>query len=222
MLRWSPVLAWAFLLFHLVTCSSNGESSLESYIEPYKLPADQIALLQFDSRPLRNYWRTAAQWNAEYCRRHGHRFLYYTIAEDDRCHYGSEELASAWCKVRAMQNAFSDHPEVRMFIYLDSDAVLDRRFAELPLNHVLETMQRRLDWKHTEKPIVFNQDGPCWWCSFIVKIGYSMCLNAGTVAFYRHPLSWKILSDWWASSMDSYETNPIKRLACSPTKFTSF
>jgi hypothetical protein len=38
-----------------------------------------------------------------------------------------------------------------------------------------------------------------------------MCLNAGTVAWYRHPVSEQILTDWWHASMDSYETNPIKR-----------
>jgi hypothetical protein len=182
-----------------------------TYIEPHLLPAKKIALLQFDSRPLRNYWLTAAAWNAHYCKLHGHQFLYYSIAQDDHCHYGNEPLASAWCKVRAMMNAYEDFSDIDMFIYLDSDAVIDQRFASKPLNSILFTMQKELSWKYTEKPIIFNQDGPCWWCTFIMKIGYTMCLNAGTVAFYRHPNSWKILSEWWDSSMDSYETNPIKR-----------
>jgi hypothetical protein len=38
-----------------------------------------------------------------------------------------------------------------------------------------------------------------------------MCLNAGTVVWYRHPISEQVLNAWWDASMDSYETNPIKR-----------
>lgn len=66
--------------------------------------------------------------------------------------------------------------------------------------------------KPEEKPMVFNQDGPCWWCTFIISIGYTMCLNAGTVVWYRHTESHRVLWQWWNSTMDSYETNPIKRL----------
>ncbi len=183
----------------------------DTYLEPHLLPANKIAILQFDSRPLRNYWLTAALWNAHYCKVHGHKYIFYTIADDDHCHYGNEELASAWCKVRAMLNAYNDHSDIEMFIYLDSDAVIDQKFAATPLNSLLYAIERKLSWNYTEKPIIFNQDGPCWWCTFIIKIGYKMCLNAGTVAFYRHPYSWKILSEWWDSSMDSYESNPIKR-----------
>lgn len=29
----------------------------------------------------------------------------------------------------------------------------------------------------------FYQDGPCWWCQMIKKVGYTMCLNAGTSTF---------------------------------------
>ena len=173
------------------------------------IPPQKIAIMQFDSRPLKNYWLSAAQWNAAYCQKHGHRFIYYTT--DEACHHGDEPLASAWCKVRAMLNIHEDFPDIDFFIYLDSDAVIDKRFASFSLNQMLEVMQHELSWNPEEKPIIFNQDGPCWWCTFIIKIGYKMCLNAGTVAWYRHPTSLKILQEWWDASMDSYETNPIKR-----------
>jgi hypothetical protein len=207
------------LLLLLEFSSSNSSSSASSsardsdYPSPASLSPDRIAILQFDSRPLRNYWQTAATWNARYCAAHGHRFLYYTLPPDDRCHHDQEPLASAWCKVRAMLNAYQDHPEVSFFIYLDSDAVVDQRFAHQPLNRLLETMQSRLAWDFLAKPVVFNQDGACWWCSLVVRVGYTVCLNAGTVAFYRHPTSWQVLSDWWDASMDDYESNPIKRCA---------
>lgn len=38
-----------------------------------------------------------------------------------------------------------------------------------------------------------------------------MCLNAGTVLWYRNDYSRKVLLDWWDSTMDEYSTNPLKR-----------
>ena len=38
-----------------------------------------------------------------------------------------------------------------------------------------------------------------------------MCLNAGTVMWYRHPIATRILDEWWASAMDSYDDNPLAR-----------
>jgi hypothetical protein len=39
----------------------------------------------------------------------------------------------------------------------------------------------------------------------------SSTLISGTVLWYRHVESEKVLDDWWHSAMDSYATNPIKR-----------
>ena len=88
-------------------------------------------------------------------------------------------------------------------------------------------MARHLDWNPNEKPMIFNQvnkvkeedmthtlfskDGPCWWCNLILKAGYTMCLNAGTVLWYRHDYSHQVLMDWWHSTMESYADNPLKR-----------
>ena len=100
----------------------------------------------------------------------------------------------------------------------------------------VQVMQERLQWQPEQKPVIFNQDGPCWWCSLVMKVGYTMCLNAGTVAWYRHPLSKEVLdrcarskcnisllcmyvcmcncSRWWDASMDTeLEGNPIRRSA---------
>jgi hypothetical protein len=173
------------------------------------LRPNEIALLQYDSRKPSGYWLAAAKWNNYYCDKHGHTFVYYGTRGN--CHYNFETLASPWCKVKAMINANKEFPNVKVFIYLDSDAVIDRKFVDFPLNYFLKVMQEKLSWDPTQKPIVFNQDGPCWWCSLIVKVGYTMCLNAGTVLWYRHPNSEMILDSWWHASMDSYDTNPIKR-----------
>ena len=69
----------------------------EQTVQLWKLKSDEIALLQFDSRPLKNYWLVTAQWNSFYCETHGHQFIYYT--SNDGCMFESEPLASPWCKV---------------------------------------------------------------------------------------------------------------------------
>ena len=38
-----------------------------------------------------------------------------------------------------------------------------------------------------------------------------MCLNAGTVLWYRHEYSLAVLNEWWGAALDSYDDNPIKR-----------
>ena len=142
-----------------------------------KLRNEEIAIMQYDSRKLRDYWLVSARWNKKYCEKHGHVFIYYASREG--CHHNNEKLATPWCKVKAMISANHDYPEVKFFIYMDSDAVLDKQFEELPLTSILGTMQSKLQWNPDKKPIVFNQDGPCWWCRLIKEVGYDMCLNAG-------------------------------------------
>ena len=127
------------------------------------------------------------------------------------CRHKNEPLASPWCKVLSMIQASIDFPDVKLFIYLDSDAIIDRRFENTSVNTFLNIMQNKLDWNPEVRPMVFNQDGPSWWCQLINKIGYKMCLNAGTVLWYRHTNSINVLKYWWNSAMDSYTNNPIKR-----------
>jgi hypothetical protein len=190
----------------------NVASEVLSEFDLTTLRRDEIALLQFDSRPMKDYWLAAAQWNKYYCDLHGHVFLYYT---SKRCFYGDQSspvrLASPWCKVKAMLQANKNYPSVKLFIYMDSDAIIDKRFEFIPVNEMLRTMQKSLNWNPLDRPMVFNQDGPCWWCTLIKNRGYTMCLNAGTVMWYRHPHSEKVLEDWWHASQDSYADNPIRR-----------
>ncbi len=180
-----------------------------------QLDPKEIAIMQYDSRqPLTDYWLAAARWNKYYCDKHGHTFVYYVNKyrkKKDSQWCVKDVLASPWCKVKAMVQANEDYPDVKVFIYMDSDAVIDRKFQDVSLNMVLKTMQSKLDWDPERKPLVFNQDGPCWWCALVERVGYKMCLNAGTVIWYRHEVSERLLVDWWNSSMDPYEGNPIKR-----------
>ena len=46
-----------------------------------EMKPSEIALLQFDSRHLDNYWLTSAIWNDHYAKKHGHKFLYYSLTK---------------------------------------------------------------------------------------------------------------------------------------------
>ena len=124
---------------------------LETSVRP-----EEIALVQYDSRPLDDYWVASARWNKYYCDLHHHLFIYYTAIK--QCEYDKDNpLASPWCKVKAMIQANEDYPAVKIFIYMDSDAVVDMRFKKSPVNSLLKTMQTKMQWDVESRPMVFNQ-----------------------------------------------------------------
>ena len=178
------IIGHTILFATLITfvCSFNFEKDLKS---------SEIAILQFDSRPLSAYWQVSALWNSHYCSKHGHKYLYYSSKES--CRHGNTPLADPWCKVLSMLQSTKDQTEIKAFIYLDSDAVIDKAFFNISLNSILETVRVKLNWDVNQKPVLFNQDGPCWWCNLIRTVGYTMCLNAGTVVWVRHPVSTEVL-----------------------------
>ena len=111
-----------------------------------------------------------------------------------------------------MIQANRDFPDAKLFLYMDSDAVINKKFLDAPMTSFLSTMQSRLQWDPEQRPLVFNQDGSCWWCALVERVGYSMCLNAGTVVWYRHPLSLRLLTEWWDAALEpQLEGNPLKR-----------
>ena len=69
-----------------------------------------------------------------------------------------------------MLHANSEYPSIKLFIYMDSDAVINKKFVDFPINSFLSTMQTKLKWDPVSRPIVFNQDGPSWWCKVIVIV----------------------------------------------------
>lgn len=193
------------------------------------LDKSRIAVIMYDSREVQNgtYWFASAQWNSAYCKRHGHQFVYYSNNKTttDKCLHGSNssylnrttrlELNPAWCKVKAMRRAQRDlggAGNVDFFIYIDSDAVIAKQFAHLPLNDLLVNMtsttkQQQLHWNIKERPFVFNQEGYSWWCNSIIKPSpYFYCLNTGTVVWYSSPRAAQVLERWWQSALDPYET----------------
>jgi hypothetical protein len=179
-------------------------------------PQQRYAIIQFDSRKNENgtYWHTSSKYNAAYCHRHGHVYKYYTLPADDKTCMsfdGTVDLAHPWCKVKTMLRAHDDLPGVDYFLYMDSDAIVSFQFGDLPLNALFANMTQKLNWNVLEKPVVFNQDGKCWWCNVVLKnSSYTKaCLNTGTVAWYRSDRAKQVLQKWWESAMDSAKHNPL-------------
>ena len=56
-----------------------------------------------------------------------------------------------------LSQANLDYPSVKLFIYMDSDAVIDINFESTSLNNMMKIMQDKLDWDPMLKPMVFNQ-----------------------------------------------------------------
>ena len=75
----------------LVASNSNTISILDS------IQANEIALVQFDSRMMDSYWLASANWNKYYCDHHGHKFFYYQ-APKGKC-YHSGNLMTAIARV---------------------------------------------------------------------------------------------------------------------------
>ena len=116
----------------------------------------KFAIVQFEGRSpwevqhigpgLTNYvptlWNIGSTYNYLYAQRHQHNYLLY--------HWGhkgvgcistnNQTLAEAWCKIRAMMQVQEDFPNAEYFIYLDTDAVIDREFHSQPLQQLFYNM----------------------------------------------------------------------------------
>ena len=76
------------------------------------LPAD-LAIVQFDTRPLGEYWNISAHHNFAYALRHGHQYLWMTMREGEECVFEGVELSPVWCKVKAMLKAHKYLPKAK-------------------------------------------------------------------------------------------------------------
>ena len=194
------------------------------------VPAADFTIVQFDGRetwermhysptkmrvaPTKH--NTAAIWNHLYARRHGHGYVYYNFPGNETgsgcTSDGGQELAAAWCKVRALKQAQLDFPRVKYFLYLDTDAVVDVKFQDQPINQLLYNMTNvwLSGWNIHERPFVFNQEGPSYWCRRIMtETNYTSCLNTGTIFWMRSTYSTMIIDRWWESADDPYDSSNI-------------
>ena len=75
-----------------------------------------------------------------------------TLSYIHRC-LGTTVLADAWCKVRAMNQANSDYPDVKLFIYMDSDAVVDKAYVNVSVVSKVAEIQRLLQVSYAFSPV---------------------------------------------------------------------
>jgi hypothetical protein len=71
-----------------INISTSSYISLEKNTLPLvvnlaSLKRTEIAILQFDSRKLSDYWHASAIWNKKYCDEHGHIYIYYSTPIDN-------------------------------------------------------------------------------------------------------------------------------------------
>jgi hypothetical protein len=167
----------------------------------------ELAIIQFDTRPLGSYWNVSAHWNHAYSLKHGHQYAYFTLTAGKECSRKGVALYSAWCKVKAMLKAHQQLPSAKAFLYLDSDAVITTQL-NYSMTDVLAYIRQNLDWNLDKQPMAFNQDGPGWACKHVIEsTGYDFCLNSGTVYWRRSFVSQRILTDWWSMALDTYSSH---------------
>jgi hypothetical protein len=164
--------------------------------------ASDFAIVQFDSRPLSSYWNSSTRWNYAYCRKYGHKYSFLAM-KTSSCSYAGFTLSPAWCKVKAMLAVNDILPDVKAFLYIDSDALMT---VNASLVDVIGFIRKDLKWNFKQKPVAFNQDGPGWACKFTMTHAYPYCLNSGTVFWIRGDISRAVLQHWWNSAGDSYSS----------------
>ena len=147
-------------------------------------------VLQYDSRfPAEGTYMHAAMviWR-RWANLHGHIAAFYHGDCAD-CH--GTPIAPPWCKVAASIQATVDHPEVAIFLYVDSDSVIAHRFMNVSLMDIVSD----LAWQDTHA-VVLNQDGPGHWCQVAgmrIKTdaatgkpveSFPHCINSGTFLWH--------------------------------------
>ena len=192
---------WLFIMLLGVVFAGHevlaGIRLQASDIQPH-----EIAIIQYDNRPLQGYLNASVRWNNAYAYHYGHSYLY--INSSSPCVYGQLALHEAWCKVQAMLSAdsYQDWPQIKVIVYLDSDVVIT---VNSSLAIVIKFMTQSLNWNIIERPLAINQDGPGWSCKHALKLGMPICFNSGTVLWYKSHLATDMLQRWWHSVSEPYD-----------------
>lgn len=161
---------------------------------PLTIQPHELLIVQFDSRPLNDYWQTSQRWNSQYCRKYGHHYQFFSSRLPCRA-CSSENIAEPWCKVKAMLLAdLSAAHSIKAILYIDSDAMITVNHS---MSTVISYIQHDLKWNSFEKPVAFNQDGPGFACKRAIGLGYRKCFNSGSVLWFRNPVATDLLRKWW-------------------------
>lgn len=196
----------------------------------------ELAIIQYDSRPLGDYWNSSAYWNFAFAQKWNHQYLFIsgsTFEEDELSRKGmggfdhndvsltngiknrknrvcrhpdGVSLSPVWCKVKAMVRAKRYLPTAKAFVFFDSDIAVT--LTNQSLTNVFAFMRKDLGWNYKEMPVAFNQDGPGWACRHTIeKVGYPYCFNSGSIFWVRNSVSQTILSLWWKLAADPYSNS---------------
>lgn len=192
------------LLFIAVSIVSGGHEVLYKHrLSSNDIKPEELLIVQYDSRPLANYWNVSTRWNKAFADHYGHKYMFLSSREN--CRYGPYLLADAWCKVKAMLLAdkyiAQKDKSIKACLFLDSDAVITVNYS---MSTVVSFLRKDLHWDVSKKPVALNQDGPGWSCKYTLKLGYEQCLNSGTVFWMRTTTATDILLDWWSSAGEQY------------------
>ena len=90
----------------LLLLQNTAQEPIKNGVDISKLNPYEIAIVQYDSRPLDDYWLASAGWNNYYCKKHGHEYIHYTLINNNdinnnklydvqgaACMHGNELLA---------------------------------------------------------------------------------------------------------------------------------
>ena len=191
-----PILLVALVLVRVYLLYAGHEVLYNLKAREGDVRDSELAIVQFDSRPLNSYWNTSTRWNKAFADIHGHKYAY--LSTKSSCRFGRHLLADAWCKVKAMvlANQMKSLSSANAFLFIDSDVVITVNYS---MATVINYMRHDLHWDTDVRPVALNQDGPGWSCKSTLKLGYKVCLNSGTVFWMRSEAATTILQSWWLS-----------------------
>ena len=187
-----------------------------------------VIVAQFDSRFCRHedatrthgagngrlhYWWESARSNALWAARHGYAHRLYCMEEPCE-HERAGRLYTAWCKLRALQNAIASRSEGAMaafVLFLDSDAFWQR--AELRLEAFMRQYVPAADW--ADSPSIFFGCNLPWngedrgrrqWNASLIN-GERGPPNTGVMLLSSTASTREALRSWWASAATTPQWN---------------
>lgn len=196
-----PLLVLALLI--VIVVRGGHEVLYKHELKPTDVKPQELLIVQFDSRPLSDYWNVSARWNKAYADKYAHKYLF--LSSKSSCRFGPHHLADVWCKVKAMVLAdklTGTDPTIKACLFLDSDVAIT---VNSSMTVVLSYIKQDRKWDTAIKPVALNQDGPGWSCKHTLALGYKQCLNSGTVYWERSQTASDIILEWWMSAGDPYK-----------------
>jgi regulator of extracellular matrix RemA (YlzA/DUF370 family) len=136
-----------FWYLFLLLCADRIESGQEVLFQfpvgNILMSNKEIAIIQYDSRPLGNYWNVSSRWNYQYSLAYQHSYYYFSQRSDSECTNEEEStpLSPSWCKVKAMLIADQIITEQKYLLFMDSDALITSNYS---MSTVLSYMTKYL------------------------------------------------------------------------------